>query len=44
MKINFLYLSIGYWNNLENVFKETGSSNVLKTRLSNNILAKLLEL
>ncbi len=29
--VNFLYLAIGYWNNLENVFKEAGSSNVLKT-------------
>ncbi len=39
MKIKFLYLAIGYWNNLENIFKEAGSSNVLKTMLSNNILA-----
>ncbi len=39
VKINFLYLAIGYWHNLENIFKEAGSFNVLKTMLSNNILA-----
>ncbi len=39
VKINFLYLAIDYWNNLECVIKEAGSSNVLKTMLSNNILA-----
>ncbi len=39
VKFNFLYLVIGYWNNLENLFKEAGTSNVLKTMLSNNILA-----
>ncbi len=39
VKINFLYLAIGHWNNLENVFKEAGSSNVLKTMLSKYILA-----
>jgi hypothetical protein len=38
VKINFLYLGINLWNNLENVFKDVNTSKKLKIMLKNKFL------
>ena len=39
IKVNFLYLGINLWNNLDNELKELKSSNILKSRLKEKSLS-----
>jgi hypothetical protein len=39
IKINFLYLGIDLWNNLNDALKAAKSSNILKNALKKDIIA-----